>query len=131
YSRSRRFARAVPEPEADRLSKLEYVTAMAELQHRTRAYDLAIENVYTEARVRICRNLGLETMTARPHEIAGNLAERIGDNRDEIEATLFKCEEIIRGEPTGKREMLRLIGALRDIEQRLGILRTPRSKHAG
>ncbi|MBP9664385.1 MAG: DUF4350 domain-containing protein, partial [Pyrinomonadaceae bacterium] len=42
YSRSRRFARAVPEPEADRLSKLEYVTAMAELQHRTRAYDLAI-----------------------------------------------------------------------------------------
>ena len=31
FSRSRRFARPVPEPEPDRLSKLEYVSAMAEL----------------------------------------------------------------------------------------------------
>src|SRR5262249_30685460 len=36
-SQSRRFARPLPEKEPDRLSKLEYVTAMAELQQRTRA----------------------------------------------------------------------------------------------
>jgi hypothetical protein len=35
FSQSRRFARPVPEPEPDRLSKLEYVAAMAELQIRT------------------------------------------------------------------------------------------------
>lgn len=131
YSRSRRFARPVPEPEADRLSKLEYVTAMAELQRRTHAYDLAIENIYTEARVRICRTLGLDPMAARPREIALGLAERIGGKADEFEATLFKCEEIIRGEPTGKREALHLIAALRNVEQELGILRAPRSNNAG
>lgn len=130
YSRSRRFARPVPEPEPDRLSKLEYVTAMAELQRRTHAYDLAIENIYTEARVRICRTLGLDTMTAKPREIAISLVERIGGKEDEFEATLFKCEEITRGEPTGKREVRYLIAALRDVEQKLGILRTPRSKNA-
>ena len=48
FSQSRRFARAVPEPEPNRLSKLEYVSAMAELQQRTKGYDLAIENIYTE-----------------------------------------------------------------------------------
>ena len=36
-SQSRRFARPLPETEPNRLSKLEYVAAMAELQQRTRA----------------------------------------------------------------------------------------------
>ncbi|MBK9214867.1 MAG: DUF4350 domain-containing protein [Chloracidobacterium sp.] len=131
YSRSRRFARPVPEPEPDRLSKLEYVTAMAELQRRTNAYDLAVENIYTDARVRICRTLGLDTMAAKPREIAVALVERIGGKEDEYEATLFKCEEIIRGEPTGKREVLSLIAALRDVEQKLGVRRIQGSKDAG
>lgn len=45
-SKSRRFARPVPQAEPDRLSKLEYVGAMAELQRRTRAYDLAVDNIF-------------------------------------------------------------------------------------
>ena len=60
YSQSRRFARPVPEPEPDRLSKLEYVSAMAELQQRTRAFDLAVENIYTDFRRRTSRLLGVE-----------------------------------------------------------------------
>ncbi len=130
FSQSRRFARPVPEPELDRLSKLEYVAAMAELQRRTRAYDLAVENIYSEARRRICRSLGLDTMAARPAEIAALAAERTGRPADTIEATLFKCEEIIRGEPTNKSEVLALVAELRSLEESLGILRASRSPNA-
>lgn len=126
FSQSRRFARPVPEPEPDRLSKLEYVEAMAELQRRTRAYDLATENIYSEARRRICRSLGLDTMTAKPAEIAALAAERTGRQADAIETALFKCEEIIRGEPTNKAEVLDLVAELRSLEESLGILRTTR-----
>ncbi|MDQ3180706.1 MAG: hypothetical protein M3Q33_09320, partial [Acidobacteriota bacterium] len=55
FSNSRRFARPLPENEPNRLSKLEYVSAMAELQQRTRAFDLAIENIYTDFRRRTAR----------------------------------------------------------------------------
>ncbi len=122
YSRSRRFARPVPEPEPDRLSKLEYVSAMAELQRRTRAYDLAMENIYLPARVRICRVLGLDPLNASPGEIARLAAERDG-NSSSIETMLFKCEEIIRGEPTSQRESTHLVAELRDLEQKLGTSR--------
>ncbi len=126
FSQSRRFARPVPEPEPDRLSKLEYVGAMAELQRRTRAYDLAVENIYSEARRRICRSLGLDTMASKPAEIAALAAERTGQAADAIEATLFKCEEIIRGEPTTKTDVIGLVAELRSLEESLGILRRSR-----
>lgn len=128
YSQSRRFARAVPEPEPDRLSKLEYVAAMAELQQRTRAYDLAIENIYSDFRRRTARLLGLDGMTATSRELAVAIAERTGLDRAKTEETLFKCEDIIRGEPTNKREVVALTGALRDLEATLGIKRAVAKK---
>ncbi len=128
YSQSRRFARAVPEPEPDRLSKLEYVAAMAELQQRTRAFDLAIENIYADFRRRVARLLGLDGLTAKSGEIAAAIAERTGLDRSKTEETLFKCEDIIRGEPTHKREVVTLIAALRDLETKLGIKRSVKTK---
>ncbi len=128
FSQSRRFARAVPEPEADRLSKLEYVAAMAELQQRTRAFDLAIENIYTDFRRRVTRLLGLDSLTAKSGEIATGIAGRTGLDRVLIEQTLFKCEEIIRGEPTNKREVVELAAALRELEPTLGIKRAAKIK---
>lgn len=127
YSQSRRFARPVAEPEPDRLSKLEYVTAMAELQSRTRAYDLAIENIYTEFRRRAARLLGLEVNQATSRELALRISERTGADRERVEGCLFKCEEVVRGEPTSKRQTLKLADELRRIEQKLGIARTPRT----
>lgn len=123
YSQSRRFARPVPEPEADRLTKLEYIAAMAELQQRTRAYDLAIENIYSEFRRRVTPALGLNGLTAKPHDIAAAISSVTGDAAAKVETTLFKCEEIIRGEPTNKREVVRLTAELREIETRLGLHR--------
>ncbi len=128
FSQSRRFARPVPEDEPDRLSKLEYVAAMAELQRRTKAYDLAIENIYNEFRRRVTRLLGLDNFTAKFSDIAGRIAERSSLDRGKVDATMHNCEEIIRGAPTNKREVLRLTEELRAIEQKLGMTRARTTK---
>ncbi|HTH51317.1 MAG TPA: hypothetical protein VL501_05260, partial [Pyrinomonadaceae bacterium] len=124
YSQSRRFARPVPEPEPDRLSKLEYVTAMAELQQRTRAWDLAVENIYTDFRRRAARLFGIDVSQATSDELAKRIAERTGLAAPDLRDTLFKCEEIIRGEPTNKSEVIRLVDTIRSIESTLGLRRS-------
>lgn len=126
FSQSRRFARPLPENEPNRLSKLEYVSAMAELQQRTRAYDLAIENIYTDFRRRAARLVGADNYTTSHSDLAQLIAERARLNYAETENLLFKCEEIIRGEPTGKREVLDLTGRLRQVEEKLGLKRVGR-----
>jgi hypothetical protein len=128
FSQSRRFARPVPEPEPDRLSKLEYVSAMAELQQRVRAYDLAIENIYTDFRRRASRLLGADNFLAKYEELARLIAERTGLEYRGVADTLFKCEDIIRGEPTSKREVVALIGGIRQLEQKLGLARAAKQK---
>ena len=123
FSQSRRFARPLPEDEPNRLSKLEYVAAMAELQQRTKAYDLAIENIYTDFRRRVSRLVGADNFTVPLKDLARLVAERAGLNAGATENLMFKCEEIVRGEPTGKKEVLELISRLREIEEKLGLKR--------
>lgn len=126
-SQSRRFARPVPEPEPDRLSKLEYVSAMSELQRRAKAYDLAIENIYTEFRRRAARLLGIDVHAATSRELATRISDRTGLDRAQLEACFFKCEEIIRGERTNRREVVKLAEELRGFEQKLGLSRSARA----
>ena len=123
FSQSRRFARPLPEDEPNRLSKLEYVAAMAELQQRTRAYDLAIENIYTDFRRRGSRLVGADNFTVSLNELSRLISERAGLNHIETENLMFKCEEIVRGEPTNKREVLYLTSRLREVEEKLGLKR--------
>lgn len=125
-SQSLRFARPVPERQASRLSKLEYVSAMAELQQRTRAYDLAIENIYADFRRRVCGLVGLDNTMATRSEIAARVAERIGGNPLEIQELLYQCEDVIRGEPIGRRETVELVERLRRLEAQLGLKRSSR-----
>ena len=127
FSQSRRFARAVPEPEPDRLSKLEYVSAMAELQERSSAFDLAIENIYNEFRRRAARLLGADNYTVRYDDLAKLIAERTGLDSTRVADTLFKCEEIIRGEPTNISEVVALTRELRSLEEKLGLARSRKS----
>jgi len=123
-AKSLRFARALPPFAPNRLSKLEYVSAMAQLQQRTRAYDLAIENIYTDFRRRAARSLGVDNYAVSLSELAQLIAERTAEtNAADIENLMFKCEEIIRGEPTGKREVLQITTRLRQIEDALGMKR--------
>jgi hypothetical protein len=128
FSRARRFARPVPEAEPDRLSKLEYVGAMAELQQRTRAYDLAMENIYTDFRRRVARHFGIDNMTTSRKELTRRIAERTGDEPLELERTLKKCEDIIHGDTGRKSEVVSLAGRLREIESSLNISRKARPR---
>ncbi|HEX7955776.1 MAG TPA: DUF4350 domain-containing protein, partial [Pyrinomonadaceae bacterium] len=80
WTRGRRFARAVPAPRPDRRSKLEFVSSMAELQQRARAYDLAVENVYQRTRRALARYAGVAA-TATPAQIAERVAARSGRDR--------------------------------------------------
>ena len=125
-SQSRRFARPLPPQEPNRLSKLEYVSAMAELQQRTRAYDLALENIYSDFRRRASRYVGADSFRTPRRELAAMLAEKSGLNAAELEELMFKCEEIIHGEPTTRREVLRLAARLREIEEKIGLKRRRR-----
>ncbi len=128
FSNSRRFARPLPENEPNRLSKLEYVAAMAELQQRTRAFDLAIENIYTDFRRRTARLVGVDNFTTSHQDLAKLIAERAKLKAEEVEKLMFKCEEIIRGEPTNKKEILQITSRLREIEEILGLQRRGKSK---
>lgn len=123
YSRSRRFARPVPEPEPDRLSKLEYVSAMAELQRRTRAYDLALENIYSDFRRRVAKLFGVDNQLTPRREIAARIAERTKRDANEIEAFMQKCEDIAHGEPSNNKETLRLVSQIRELENELRLTR--------
>ncbi|HEY2866293.1 MAG TPA: DUF4350 domain-containing protein [Pyrinomonadaceae bacterium] len=129
-SQSRRFARPLPGEDQRRLSKLEYVTAMAELQQRTRAYDLAMENVYMDFRRRLSRAFGFDNVTTARREIAQMIAERASIGADGVNALMLQCEAIIQGEPTNRSETVSLVARLREIEDKLGLRRKPRGKPA-
>lgn len=124
FSQSRRFARPLPSEEPDRLSKLEYVSAMAQLQQRTKAFDLAIESIYKEFRRRTSKLLGVDNTTVNRRDLAVMIAERIKAEPQEVDAVMFKCEDIIHGEPTNRKETLQLAARLREIEDELGLKRS-------
>lgn len=124
FTQSRRFARPLPAFEPNRLSKLEYVSAMAELQGRTKAYDLAVENIYTEFRRRAAKSFGVDNFMTPRRDLAALIAERAKLDSNDVDKLMFKCEEIIRGEPTNKREVLEITTELREIEEKLGLKRT-------
>lgn len=126
FSQSRRFARPIAEPESSRLSKLEYVAAMAELQQRTRAYDLAIENIYADFRRRAAALVGLDNTTTTRKELAARIAERVGREAPEIEDLLYRCEDVIHGEPIKRSDALELVGQIRRLELALGMKRAKR-----
>ncbi|MBV8858880.1 MAG: DUF4350 domain-containing protein [Acidobacteria bacterium] len=121
WTRGRRFARPVPEPRPDRRSKLEFVSSMAELQLRARAYDLAVENVYQRTRRALARYAGLPA-NAPPAQLAERVAARSGRDRAALAALLGECEAAAAGAPTTARRALRLVRELRELERDLRLL---------
>lgn len=121
FSQSRRFARALPFDEPDRLSKLEYVSAMAQLQERTKGFDLAIENIYKDFRRRVSKLVGVDNHTASREDLANLIDERTEFDAKEVEQIMFECEDIMHGEPTNKKKIVKLTQKLREIEEKLGL----------
>ncbi|HEX8748062.1 MAG TPA: DUF4350 domain-containing protein [Pyrinomonadaceae bacterium] len=125
-----RFARPLPLPFVDRRSKLEFVASMAELQQRSRAFDLAIENIYARTRRVLARYAGLDSNAPRAL-IAERVAARSSLNAEELEALMRECEDAMAGEPLRARRALNLVSRLRDVERTLGLrMRSREQKQA-
>jgi Domain of unknown function (DUF4350) len=131
WSRGRRFARPLPAPRVDRRSKLEFVASMAELQQRARAFDLAIENIYSRTRRALARYGGADVSAPRA-EVAAAVAARSGIDRARLEALMRECEEVSNGAGVSPRRALSLAAQLRELERALGIrMRAREIKQAG
>jgi hypothetical protein len=120
WTRGRRFARPLPLPHVDRRSTLEFVASMAEVQQRARAYDLAIENIYTRTRRVLARYAGLDYNSPRS-EIARRVAARSTIDARQLEVVMRQCEEAINGQHVGARQSIHLVTRLREIEATLGL----------
>lgn len=120
WTKGRRFARPLPLARVDRRSSLEFVASMAELQQRARAFDLAIENIYTRTRRVLVRYAGAEHNSTRA-EIAARVAARSTIDRQQLESLMRDCEEAINGAPIGARRSLQLVARLREVERTLGL----------
>jgi len=130
WSRGRRFARPLPLPHVDRRSSLEFVASMAELQQRARAYDLALENIYTRVRRVLVRHAGASNNSSRA-DVARRVALRSKLNQQELESLMRNCEDVINGAPTNARGSLDLARRLRAIEAALGLrMRSRETKQA-
>jgi hypothetical protein len=131
WTRGRRFARPLPVPFVDRRSSLEFVASMAELQQRARAYDLAIENIYTRLRRVLVRYAGLSHNSPRS-EIAARVGARSGKlDPTSLESLMRECEDAINGSPVDERKSLELVARLREVERSLGLrMRSRESRQA-
>lgn len=120
WTNGRRFGRPLPLPYVDRRSSLEFVASMAELQERSRAFDLAIENIYSRTRRVLARHAGVDYNSSRA-EIAERVASRSTIDRKELETLMRQCEETINGEPITWRQSIQLVRQLRELERNLGL----------
>jgi lipoate synthase len=106
--------------QTDRRSSLEFVASMAELQERSRAFDLAIENIYTRTRRVLARYAGMDYNSSRS-EIAQRVAARSTIDAHQLETLMRQCEEAINGEQINWRQSLDLVRRLRELERTLGL----------
>ncbi|HEY6230151.1 MAG TPA: DUF4350 domain-containing protein [Pyrinomonadaceae bacterium] len=120
WTRGRRFARPLPLLQIDRRSSLEFVASMAELQQRARAYDLAIENIYSRTRRVLARYAGVDYNSPRKM-IAERIASRSTVGAHELETLMRQSEEAINGGGISERQTLQLVKRLREIETTLGL----------
>jgi hypothetical protein len=120
WTRARRFGRPLPLPHADRRSTLEFVASMSEIQERAKAYDLAIENIYSRTRRVLARYAGVDYNSPRS-VIAARVAARSSIDQRRLETLMQQCENTINGEPTSWRQAIDLVKRLREVEQTLGL----------
>jgi hypothetical protein len=130
FTQSRRFARPLPLPQIDRRSSLEFVASMAELQQRSRAFDLALENIYSRTRRVLARYAGMDYNSPRT-EIASRVAARSSLEARALEVLMRRCEEAINGAPVTERQSIQLAKRLREVEGALGLrMRSREAKQA-
>jgi hypothetical protein len=120
WTRGRRFARPLPLAQTDRRSSLEFVASMAELQQRARAYDLAIENIYSRTRRVLARYAGVEYNSPR-RVIAERIAARSTIKAHQLDRLMSQAEDAINGGGISERQSIQLVKRLREVETTLGL----------
>jgi hypothetical protein len=120
WTASRRFGRPLPLVQVDRRSSLEFVASMSELQERSRAFDLAVENIYSRTRRVLARYAGVDYNSSRS-DIASRVAMRSSVDAHSLETLMRQCEETINGAPTTWRQAIDVVRRLRAVERALGL----------
>jgi hypothetical protein len=120
WTRGRRFARPLPLPRVDRRSSLEFVASMAELQQRARAFDLAIENIYSRTRRVLARYAAVDYNSSR-RVIAERVASRSTLQARQLETLMRQAEDAINGQNISERQSILLVKRLREVEGALGL----------
>jgi hypothetical protein len=125
-SQSRRFARPVPAKEA----KSSFEIGIRFRDGRASAAHPSVRSRDREYLLRLSRRasslVGLDNTTATRRELSIRIAERTGDDPRVIEEILFKCEDVIIGEPIDRKTTVTLVESLREIEDKLGLKRAAR-----
>ena len=120
YSYGRRFGRPVPLRTERRTTNLEFVSSMANITRLAQASDLAMQNIYSEFRKRLCRFSGVPA-SIENDKLAAVAARRARLDEREVAGLLARCEEVSRGEQVSEAELLKLVARTREIESLLGL----------
>jgi hypothetical protein len=120
YSYGRRFGRPIPLRQERRTTNLEFVSSMANITRLAHASDLAMENIYSEFRKRLCRFSGVPAKIEN-RKLAAAAARRARLDERGLAGLLSRCEEIARGEKVSEPEVLKLVTRIREIELQLGL----------
>ncbi|HKG20670.1 MAG TPA: DUF4350 domain-containing protein [Blastocatellia bacterium] len=120
YTQGRRFARPIPLKRERRTTNLEFVSSMANITRLARASDVAMQNIHSEFRKRLCRYAGVPSGTA-DSLLASAVARRSKIGAGELEGLLARCERVARGEAVSDSELFEIVKSVRDVETRLGI----------
>lgn len=120
YTYGRRFARPLPLRRESRTTNLEFVSSMANITRLAKASDLAMQNIYSDFRTKLCRYSGLPARTDSPR-LAAVAARRMQGNERDLRNLLAKCEKVVHGEPTSDAELLKLVTRIREIESKIRI----------
>lgn len=120
YSYGRRFGRPLPLKRERRTTNLEFVSSMANITRLAEATDLAMGNIYSEFRTRLCRFSGVPPKTDSG-KLAAAAARRANLNEPDLAGLLWRCEGIARGDHVSESDMLKLVRRIREIEANLSL----------
>lgn len=120
FSYGRRFGRPIPLRRERRTTNLEFVSSMANITRLAEAGGLAMENIYSEFRKRLCRFSGVPA-TVENEKLAAAAARRARLDESELARLLSRCEEIAGGEDVSESELLKLVARIREIGSKLAV----------
>jgi len=120
YSYGKRFGRPIPLRRERRTTNLEFVSSMANITRLAEASDLAMEDIYSEFRKRLCRFSGVSPKLENS-KLAAAAARRSRIDARDLSEVLTRCEEVAEGTPVSEGELLKLVTRIRGIESQLNL----------